>query len=103
MTPYEIPTTPRHERFRITLSGTEYQITQRYCQGAQAWVVNIDQADGTPRVRGLMLVTGVDLMSQFEHLGLAGAIVVQSDDVVDKVPSYATLGQTGHVYYLPDS
>lgn len=98
---YEIPTAPRNQTFRIALAGTEYQITQRYCAAAEAWLVNIDTVDGAAKIHGLMLVTGADLLSQFEHLGLGGAIVVQSDNDPDEVPSRETMGSTGHLYYLP--
>lgn len=99
-TAYEIPTSPRNEIFRISLAGTEYQIAQRFCVAVNAWVVNIDNADGSALLHGVMLVTGADLLSQFKHLGIEGEIIVQSDDDVDKVPDYATLGSTGHLYFL---
>lgn len=96
----EIPTSPRAQAYRITLGIIEYQITQRYCNALQSWYVNIDLADGTPKVRGLMLVTGEDLLTQLKHLGIEGELVVQSDNDPDQVPTYETLGVTGHLYFL---
>lgn len=101
-TVYEIPTAPKSEAFQISLNGVDYRIVQRFNVAMNAWVVDIISVDGTPKLRGLMLVTGVDLLSQFEHLGLGGQLQVQSDDDVDRVPDYATLGSTGHLYFLPN-
>lgn len=100
MTASEIPTAPRNQTFRIALNGADYQITQRYCAAAEAWYVNIDTVAGEPKIRGLMLVTGADLLSQFEYLGLGGAIIVQSDNDPDEVPSRETMGLTGHLYFV---
>lgn len=100
MTTYEIPTQPRNQSFRISLNDVEYQVIQRWNASINAWVINVNMTDGSPLVHGIALVTGVDLLSQFEHLGLGGAIVVQSDTSVDAVPDYETLGSTGHLYFV---
>lgn len=100
MTVAEIPTAPRAQLFRITLGGVEYQITQRWNTPNNCWFVDIADTDGTPRLLGLMLVTGVDLLSQFAHLGIGGQMVVQTDHDADVVPNYTSLGDTGHLYYI---
>lgn len=96
----EIPTAPRAETFKITLGAVEYQITQRFSTPMNAWVIDIDVSDGTPKVHGIMMVTGVDLLSQFKHLGIDGQLIVQSDNAPDLVPDFTTLGSTGHFYFI---
>lgn len=64
-------------------------------------MLDISTSDDTPVRSGVPLVTGADLMEQFEYLGLGGELVVQSDTDVDAVPTFSNLGTIGHLYYLP--
>lgn len=102
-TAYEIPLSAFAQTFRITLGSADYQVTQRFSAAAQAWVLDLANSDNVPLVSGLPLVTGADLLSQFKHLGIQGRIIVQTDGEVDAVPSYTSLGASGHAYYVVDS
>lgn len=96
----EIPTIARAQRFTIELTdGVQYAWTLRWNQWTQAWFANVDKPDGTPVLDGIMLVTGVDLFSQFEHLGFGGALIVQTDNDSDAVPTLENLGTLGHLYF----
>lgn len=99
-TVYEIPTAPLAQTFTIALASGTYQMTLRYNQYLPAWVLDIATAAGDLVVGGIPLITGADLLSQYLHLGFTGSLIVQTDDAIDTVPSYATLGSSGHLYYL---
>lgn len=99
-TAYQIPFSAQAQTFRITLGTLDYQLTQRFSTAAQAWVLDVDDADGNPLVHGLLLITGADLLSQFKHLGIPGQMIVQTDGSVDTVPDYQSMGASGHVYYV---
>jgi hypothetical protein len=99
-TVYEIPTTNQAQTFGISLASGSYQMTLRYNQYLAAWVLDIATAASVAIVSGVPLITGADLLGQFRHLGFTGSLIVQTDDATDTVPTYVTLGTTGHLYYL---
>lgn len=104
-TVYEIPTQPNPTTQRITLNGVTYTLTltwNEFAGPAGAWVLDIADANNNPIASGLPLVTGADLLAQFEYLGIGGGggLVVQSDHDPDLVPSFTTLGSTGHLFFV---
>lgn len=101
MTPLEIPLQPVAQKLSVSIRGTTYVMTVRWCVPANCWVADFDATDGTSILAGIPLVTGADLMEQFAHLDIGvGAMVVQTDHDQDAVPTFDNLGSTSHVYYL---
>lgn len=97
MATYEIPLNPQPQRFRTTLLGVEYQLTVKWCSAASCWVLDIDDQDAVALVHGIALVTGVDLLRQFQHLGFGFELWVVTDFDQDAVPTFANLGLTSHL------
>lgn len=53
---FEIPFSPRPERFTVTLSGTDYRLTVQYRKaGGAGWVLDVADAQDNPLVSGLPL------------------------------------------------
>lgn len=100
MTPYELPFQARAETFNIDLGARTVRLTTRFCPPSESWLLDIDETDGTPLLRGLPLVTGVDMLGQHKHLGLGGELRVQSVPNLDIVPDYDALGTTGFVFFV---
>lgn len=96
----EIPLQPAAASFAIDLSGAGYRMALHWCAPAACWMLDIADADGAPVVLGVPLVTGADLLAQYDYLGIRGALEVQSDSDTDKVPDFASLGGDGHLYFL---
>lgn len=99
-TPFEIPTQPAPQKYTITLGGNDYRVTQRWCGPAACWVLDIADSSDVKIVCGVPMVTGGDLLEQFEYLGLGGALIAQTDHNTDAVPTFENLGSTGHLYYV---
>lgn len=99
---YEIPTVPQSSTQTISLNGTLYQIALNWCAPAACWMMNIADQNGNAIVNGVPLVTGADLLAQFEYLGIGSGIgmFVQSDNDPDEVPSYGSLGSTSHLFFI---
>lgn len=97
----EIPLIPAPQSFRVQLVGVFYSMSVRWNIPAGAWVLDIADVDDVPIVAGIPLITGADLLEQYEYLGIGGQLIVQSDDNVDAVPTYANLGSIGHLYFIP--
>lgn len=98
---YEIPLTPDPQRFTVTLSSVEYVLTVQYRDaGGAGWVLDIADKNGKPLVSGIPIVTGVNLLEQYSHLGFAGRLWVQGAADPDDVPTFEDLGIGSHVFWV---
>lgn len=89
------------QRFSITLGQREYQITLRYRNVEQGgWCADIADANGTPIIEGVPLVTGADLLAQYKHLNFGGRLWVQTLSNPDAVPTFDNLGADGLLYWV---
>lgn len=102
-TPVEIPLSPQPQNFSIVLSGVEYHLTFKWNDAdLGGWTMDIAGADNGPTIiAGIPLITGADLLAQYRHLGIKGALIVQTDNSRDLTPTFDDLGQESHLYYLP--
>lgn len=64
------------------------------------WVLDIADSANNPLVQGIPLVTGCDLLQQFGHLGIGGALWVLTDGDPMAVPTYHNLGSLSHLYFV---
>lgn len=99
-TAYEIPLSPKPQQLSISLSGQTYILRLTWCWPAQAWALDVSDSAGNALVSGVPLVTGADLLEQFEYLGVGGKLIVQSDASVDAVPTFTNLGLRSHLFYV---
>jgi hypothetical protein len=97
---FEIPLSAEPETFTIALAGTTYGFTTTWNLPNASWIINISDASGNPIVSGIPMVTGADLLEQFGYLNFGFALVAQTDNSPDVVPTFATLGQTSHLYAI---
>jgi hypothetical protein len=101
-TAYEIPTASQPQTQVISLNGTVYTLTLHWCAPASCWILDIADKSGNPILTGIPLVTGANLLDQFDYLniGNGGALIVQSSNDPTLVPSFSTLGTTGHLFFI---
>lgn len=100
MTIYEIPLSAEPQSFQIALGSNTYNVTVSWNSIATCWVVDLADDVGTPILQGLPLVTGLDLLRQYQYLGLGGSLIAQSDTNPDLVPEFDTLGSSSHLYFV---
>jgi hypothetical protein len=98
--PFEVPLSAAPQSFTIPLNGIDYAMRVSWCKPSQCWLLDISSSDGTPLALGIPLVTGDDLLAQYEYLGIGGALVVQTDSDLDVVPDFDSLGTVGHLYFV---
>jgi hypothetical protein len=98
---FEIPLTPAAQTFLVTLVGVQYQFTLQWRDAEEGgWTLDIADSGGSPIVSGVPLVTGVDLLAQYQYLGIGGELWVQTDVDPAAVPTYDNLGTASHVYFV---
>lgn len=99
MSTFEIPTIPEPQRFSIKLGGKTYIVDVRWNRYASCWQADIADVNDNPVLDGVMLVTGADLLGQFEYLGFGGLLTASTDHDADAVPTFTNLGSEGHLYF----
>ncbi len=100
---YEIPLSSEPQTFQIALAGTTYTLTVWWNVVNASWMIDIFDASGNPIVTGIPMVTGADLMEQFQYLNLGFSLVAQTDNSPDTVPTFDTLGTTSHLFAITTS
>jgi len=99
---FEIPLTPTPQRFGITLANVDYNLTVYWADAQDGgWVLDIYDANGRPKLTGVKLVTGANLLEGFEYLGFTGTLAVQTDHDTDALPTFDNLGLTSHLLFVP--
>jgi hypothetical protein len=99
-TAYEIPLSAEPQTFNISIAGTTYALTVRWNVPNASWVIDIANSSGSPILSGIPMVTGADLLEQFQYLGFGFQLVCQTDNSPDTVPTFDDLGTTAHLYAL---
>lgn len=97
---FEVPTQPQNQQFNVFLNGIQYTLQIRWNKFTSAWSMDIYDVNQNPVLLGTPLVTGADLLAQFEYLEIGGQMIVQSDGTTDTVPTFQDLGSTGHLYFV---
>lgn len=101
---YEIPLTPGNQSFAVTLGEVEYRFSLTWRNAKEAgWVLDIADSGGAALVAGIPLLPGMDLLGQHKHLEIGGILYVATDGDPDAPPTFDNLGQTSHLYWVPDA
>ena len=100
----ELPVVPsQHQRFRQILGGTTYNFRLTYDSAQDGcWIMDIGDEESAVLVAGIPLVSGVDLLAQYRHLGFPGGLIVTTDRGAGEVPTFDGLGETSHLFFVPD-
>lgn len=101
MATYEIPLSPTPQTFGIVLAQVAYNVTVQWRDADQGgWVLDLADENNVLIVGGIPLVTGADLLEQFDYLAIGGSLIVQTDHDTDAVPTFANLGVSSHLYFV---
>lgn len=102
MANYIIPLTPEPQSFGISLAGRELRLTVRWHETTEGgWLLDIHEPERVaPIVCGIPLVTGCDLLEQYEYLGLSGALYVAAPN--DLPADLDNLGETVQVVFATE-
>jgi hypothetical protein len=99
---FEIPLSGANQTFAITLNGTSYVLRFIFCQTTDSnacWLLDINDQNDAPIVCGIPLITGTDLLGQYQYLNFGFILYCFSDSVSSAIPTFANLGTTSHLYF----
>jgi hypothetical protein len=106
-TAYLVPLQPMAQSLTIALGGVDYNLTLRWDDTLYAgglanpcWLLDIADQNDNDILVGIPLVTGCNLLEQYDYLDFGGALVAQTSNDPDEVPTYTTLGSTGNLYFI---
>jgi hypothetical protein len=97
---YQIPLTNSNQTLQTTLLNVVYIFTVRWNALANLWYLDINDINNEPLLNGVPMVAGVNLLAQFGHLGIGGALVAQNVSEPNAPIGYDDLGQTGFLLFL---
>jgi hypothetical protein len=98
---FRIPLINEPQIFDIDLAERAYQMICRYNPEMPAWQLCIrDGITQQPLITCMPLVTGVDLLSQYRHVGIPGTLFCYTEGNADAPPTLENLGIEGQLYYL---
>lgn len=102
METFLIPFANVPQEFNINLGGRELTIINRWNDMPEGgWSIDIiDFNSGEYIIAGIPLVTGADLLEQYEYLELGGAMIVFTDGDAEATPTLDNLGGESNVYYV---
>lgn len=103
MATYEVPLSAEPQTFLIDLVGILYRMTVRWCGAMSAWVMDLDTPEEVPVLHGVPIVTGTDLLGQYEYLGIGGQLRAQTLGDLESIPTFENLGTNGVLFFItPD-
>lgn len=100
---YEVPLSPLPQKLSISMAGTIYDLTILWNNFVGIWIMNLASQDGTKVLNSIPLVAGSDLLAQFAYMEFGGALTCQTDNDALAAPTFANLGLTAHLYFVPDA
>lgn len=103
MATYLIPLKSKSQKFNIILAGAAYNMVLTWRNTPVAiqppgWFLDIYDVDSNPKILGVPLVTGANLLEQDVYLQLGFQLYVQSDGEPDTNPTYDSLGVSCQLY-----
>lgn len=97
----EVPLLAAAQSFEIQLKDTVYNVGMQWRDAVAGggWFMDLADNIGNQIIGGIPLVTGANLLEQFDYLGIGGQLIVQTDNDTDQIPAFDALGQLSHLYF----
>jgi len=99
---FTIPVQNVPQQFGISLANTDYLLTVKWNDSPDAgWAMDIaDALTSDVIAANIPFITGANLLSGLEYLGIEGAFVVFTDGNADATPTLDNLGVECNLYFL---
>ena len=92
----EIPLSPQSQIVTVNIGNTTY-ILDIIWRDPYGYFMDINDKSNTPLVQGIPLVAGLDLLAQYQYLGIIGEWVILSDQIQNQDPTFSDLGVSVHL------
>ncbi|MEQ5223665.1 hypothetical protein ABN242_16825 [Providencia alcalifaciens] len=93
----EITLTSNNQEFDIQLNKVNYRFKVTYMEFF-GWMLDIKTAQGEDILTGVPLVSGVDILQQYQYMGFNGSLFFVCEDMEDEL-SYEQFGVGNKLYF----
>ncbi|ENX03629.1 hypothetical protein F900_00723 [Acinetobacter modestus] len=93
---FELPLQTGSQEFYTTLNGKTYKLRLIW-RDPIGWFLDIHDVADLPLANGIAVVTGVNLIKQYQHL-IKGELWVYTDGLEN--PDYKSVGSTLKLYWV---
>ena len=90
---FEVPLTADQQTMATALAGVTYKFRVTWDHIYAYWLIDIATDEGEPILSGIPLVTGGDLLGQFDYMGLGFGLAMGGEE-----PTVDNLGITSKLY-----
>ena len=99
---FTIPLVAIPQTFNIVLGARQLTLTSKWNEN-DGWLLDFyDGVTAEPMAMAIPLITGANLLEQYEYLGIPGMLLVTTDGDQFAVPTEDNLGSEANLYYLVD-
>lgn len=91
----QVPLRAQNEVFDIDLGNSSFRMRLYWNKVMGAWIFDLMDSDGNPITQHQPLVTGVNILDQFNYKELGGIFVVYKD-----MPDKTNLGSVNNLYWI---
>lgn len=99
-TTYLIPLLNIAQTFNVNLAGTNYNLTVKWDDIGQTWIMDLADDNNNMLAAGLALITGADILDGLEYLGVDGQLYVYTNGDASAVPTQDNLGDECNLYFV---
>jgi len=85
----------------VVLADVTYRLDVHWCDPLGVWVIDLSDDFGNPMISGIPMITGANLLAQYEYFDFHGILLAQSDFDWTVPPTFTDLGKQGHLYWIP--
>lgn len=97
---FKIPFTNQPQKFNVSLRGRLLILINRWNSIDSTWRVDVlDAITNQELILSIPLVTGCNLLKQYNFVGLDGQIIVFTKSEIFSPPTYENLGVNSNVYF----
>ena len=97
-----LPLQPYPQRLVTQLGSVTYNLRTRWSNTSNCWMIDIADEDNVPIVGSIPMVTGANLLEQYDYLDIGGGLYAYSTvGPPDAVADFTALGVTAFLIYIP--
>lgn len=93
----EVNLTSKNQEFDIQLNKVNYRFKVTYMEFC-GWVLDIKTSQGEVMLAGVPLVSGIDILQQYQYMGFNGSLFFVCEDMEDEL-SPNELGRKNKLYF----
>jgi hypothetical protein len=98
---FRVPLLNTPQRSQLSLSGVDYIFINRWFSGMNLWVFSLLSADDESiLINDMPLITGADLLEQWEFLGIPGKMICLTAGDQGAPPTFDNLGGAANLFYI---